>query len=314
VLSADTAYSYELAKLPHEVHVLGNRHIVWDSACRPLPDALRVSFGLDNIAADVLILGVDQWTFQEIDKRLLFLHLRDAFSGPKIVVNHGSNMVGGCSSEIMRGLVQDNYMVCESAAAMIQWDVDRSCVIPRGLTQAEWPQTDHSRRNVIAFDPHNHPEYHNRKALDALAQRLGIKVTRLGRTRRATSFDSYRAFLASSAIFFNASYAAPNPQAMLEAWHCGLAVVTTDSNGESDYIVNGENGFASHDMDELYAYVEQLLRNPREIRRIGANGRLSAERLFNTERFVAAWDSLLLDAALRFREAATAEPKLSRRR
>jgi glycosyltransferase involved in cell wall biosynthesis len=83
---------------------------------------------------------------------------------------------------------------------------------------------------------------------------------------------------------------------MLEAQHCGLATVTTNSNGESDFIVNGENGFASNNMSELHAFVEFLLRNPKEIQRIGANGRRSTQRLFNTERFIAAWNQLLIEA------------------
>ena len=45
---SDTAYDYELAKLPHDIVLLGNTHKQWDSAIRPLPDNVRVSYTLDD--------------------------------------------------------------------------------------------------------------------------------------------------------------------------------------------------------------------------------------------------------------------------
>jgi Glycosyl transferases group 1 len=291
---SNTAYDYELAKLPHDIVLLGNSHQHWNTAQRPFPNKLRVSYVLDR-SFDVLILGIDQWSFHELDQRMLFLQLRDRFPGPKIIANHGCNMVDGCSSEVMRDLVQDNLMACSSATAMNLWNVARGCVVRRGLTPAEWPETNYSRRNVVVFDPMHHPEFYNAEGVNNLVQRCGVKVARLGSKRKFTSFDAYRTFLAASAIFFNPSYAVPNPQAMVEAQLCGLAIVTTDSHGESDYIENGENGFASNNMSELHEFIEFLLRNPKEIRRIGANGRRTAQEAFNSEQFIAAWDRLLVE-------------------
>jgi glycosyl transferase family 1 len=293
---SNTAYDYELAKLPHDIFLLGNTHRPWNTAQRPLPGTLRVSYALDEILADALILGIDQWSFHEIDKRVLFLRLRDRFRGPKIIVNHGCNMVDGCSSEVMRDLVQTNLMVCSSAKAMDLWSVANARVLRRGLTAVEWPETNYSRGNVVVFEPAHHRNYYNADAVDGLTRRLGINVSRLEGSRKFNSFDAYRAFLASSAIFFNPSYAASNPQAMVEAQFCGLAIVTTNSHGETAYIENGENGFASNDMEELYTCIESLLRNPKELRRIGANGRRTAQRFFHTDQFAAGWNRVLAEA------------------
>ena len=112
---SDTAYDYELAKLPHDIVLLGNTHRQWDSAIRPLPETVRVSYTLDGARADILILGIDQWSFDEIEQRALFLRLCDRFRGPKIIVNHGCNMVDGCSAEIMRELVGQHIMVSRTA-------------------------------------------------------------------------------------------------------------------------------------------------------------------------------------------------------
>jgi Glycosyl transferases group 1 len=292
---SNTPYDYELAKLPHDIVLLGNTHQSWNAAQRPFPNNLRMSYILDrNI--DVLILGIDQWSFCEIDKRMLLFQLRNRFPGPKILVNHGCNMVDGCSSDVMRDLVQDHLMVCNSKKAMELWCVANARVVRRGLTPAEWPQTNYSRGNVVVFEPVEHRAYYNADAVDRLVERLGIKVTRLDGGRKFKSFDAYRAFLASSAIFFNPSYAAPNLQAMVEAQLCGLAVVTTNSHGEEAYIENGENGFASNNMEELYAFVEFLLRHPKELRRVGANGRRTVQCFFHAERFATEWDRLLVEA------------------
>ena len=83
---------------------------------------------------------------------------------------------------------------------------------------------------------------------------------------------------------------------MVEALLCGLAIVTTDRHSESGYIVNGENGFASNDMNELYVKVRFLVAHPKEVRRIGVSGRRTARRVFGGERFVAEWEAILAEA------------------
>jgi len=295
---SNTPYDYELAKLPHEVVLLENNHQRWNTAQRPFPNKLRVSYVLDP-SFDVLILGMDQWSYHELDQRMLFLHLRDSFLGPKIVINHGCNIVDGCCSDLMRELVQDNLMVCASEKSLELWSVANARVARRGFTPEEWPRTNYSRGNVVVFEPLSHRSYYNADAVDGLIEHLRIKVTRLDGGRKFQSFDAYRAFLASSAIFFNPSYAAPSLQAMVEAQLCGLAIVTTNSHGESAYIKNGENGFASNNMKELYACIESLLKNPKELRRIGANGRRTAQQFFHIDQFVAQWDRLLAEAVCR---------------
>jgi hypothetical protein len=293
---SDTAYDSELAKLPHDIVLLESTHQQWNSATRPLPENIRVSYTLEDSGADILILGIDQWSFEEFERRLLFLNLRDRFRGPKIVVNHGCNMVDGCSAEIMRDLVGHNIMVSRTATAAKLWNVERSRVVVPGLTASEWPETDYSRGNVVVLQPWDHSQFYNAPATDNLVKRIDKKMNPLGRGRAFANFDVYRSLLCSSSIYFNPSYAAPAPQAMVEAQLCGLAIVTTDRHGESGYIVNGENGFASNDMDELYAHVRFLCAHPKEVQRIGANGRRTAQRIFGSERFLSEWDALLVEA------------------
>ena len=87
----------------------------------------------------------------------------------------------------------------------------------------------------------------------------------------------------------------------------GLAIVTTDRHGESSYIVNGENGFVSNDMEALLAHVCFLYGGrPKEVQRIGANGRATARRIFGSEKF---WRS-----GMRFSPRPSAAPSFERDR
>jgi glycosyltransferase involved in cell wall biosynthesis len=73
----------------------------------------------------------------------------------------------------------------------------------------------------------------------------------------------------------------------------GLAIVTTNSNGEEEYIQNGVNGFCSNDLDELIDFLLYLRAHPQETRRIGQAGRKTAQDVFHIDRFVQQWEELL---------------------
>jgi hypothetical protein len=293
----ETEYVYELAQLPHDFALIGNTHERWDCSRRPLPQNVRISFSAEEANPDVLVLGVNPWSWIEIDQRLLFKRLRDHFSVPTIVVNHASNLLDDSSLQGVRDLIGESFQVFETEAAMSAWKPLCAQVIRRGLTLSDWQQTDYSRGNVVTVRPDRHLDYYNDAAIRELIARPHLKVSQLGRERKFQNFDAYRYFLSSSSIFFNPSVSDVCCAQMIEAWLAGLVTVTTDANGESSYIDNGENGFASNDMKELYDFIEFLCANPNEIPRIGANGRRLARTIYDGERFRREWQQLLEDAA-----------------
>ena len=75
----------------------------------------------------------------------------------------------------------------------------------------------------------------------------------------------------------------------------GLAIVTTNSHGEDEYIENGVNGFCSNDYDELVDYLDYLYRNPDQVAKIGQAGRATAQKVFHIDRFIEQWNRLLTD-------------------
>jgi glycosyltransferase involved in cell wall biosynthesis len=74
--------------------------------------------------------------------------------------------------------------------------------------------------------------------------------------------------------------------ATLEAMACGRPVVVTDTPGMSDYVKHGETGLLvpPGDSKELATTIRRVLSDPVLAGDLGAAGRESVERSFNSER------------------------------
>jgi hypothetical protein len=289
------AHDYELCKLGARFDVLMNTARSWNTKYRPIPANVSFVNDLTESDADVMILHVDQWTWQELDKRRLFEYYKERFAGAKVIINHGANFVDGCTSHQMERLIDGLPMICNSSTALTAWGIGNSRYIHHGMSADEWPQTNYGNLNVVVTQPHSgsHQTYRNNKAALDFEEKYGFKISWIGRDYHFKSMEQYTAYLSSSSIYFSPSYASPNPRARTEAMLCGLVVVTTDSHGESSYIQNGVNGFVSNNMNELYDSLNFLLANPKKIREIGDAGRRTAQELFSSERFCREWEEVL---------------------
>ncbi len=76
--------------------------------------------------------------------------------------------------------------------------------------------------------------------------------------------------------------------AILEAMAMGKAVVCTRTPGQTDVIVDGENGLYVEpgDPDSLRAAIQWLLDHPREAEQMGSNGRRLVEQEMSLEQYV----------------------------
>lgn len=290
-----TGHDYELVKLPHDFFFLTETHRNWARSQRPIPSQVTWVPTSDSVETDCMILHLDQWSFDEPAKRFLFLRYRDSYSGPKIVINHGSNAVDGMPSDVLATLVEGCYMVCNSATALRYWGMEQSRHIMHGMSPEEWAPTNYGRPEVLVIQPYSsaHGIVRNIAGIEKAEQ--FVPITWIGRDVRFDSFAKFRHFLQSSSIYFNPSYASANPRSRTEAMLTGLAIVTTASNGEEEYIENGRNGFCSNDFDELIEYLIYLHKRPDEVRRLGIAGRETAQRVFNIDRFISQWNDLLSD-------------------
>lgn len=79
-----------------------------------------------------------------------------------------------------------------------------------------------------------------RQALEQLAAELKLENTSF--TGRVEHEEIYR-YYAAADVFLNASRIDNQPLSLLEAFACGLPVVTTDAGGIPDIVTDGETGF-----------------------------------------------------------------------
>lgn len=290
-----TAHDYELAKLPHQFFYLLNTCRAWNTSQRPMPGNIVWVTGFDEVETDLAIFHLDQWSFLEPAKRFLFLRCKESYPGRKIVINHGCNMVDGCSSEKMAELVEGCFMVCNSSTSLRLWNIPNSRFIRHGMSPEEWPSTDYARHEIVVVQHYSdlHAAFRNNEGIKRAEEFLDIKW--VGRDVNFDSFNKYRHYLQSGSIFFNPSHASPNPRARTEAMLTGLAIVTTNSHGEDEYIENGVNGFYSNDIEELIDFLLYLKSHPKETRAIGQAGRETAQKVFHIDNFVRQWNELLRD-------------------
>ena len=82
------------------------------------------------------------------------------------------------------------------------------------------------------------------------------------------------------------SYREGLPKSLIEACACGLPIVTTDTVGCREVVSDGENGFLVpvKSVEQLAAALEKLIKDPSLRRRMGALGRIRAERLYDTRK------------------------------
>lgn len=94
-----------------------------------------------------------------------------------------------------------------------------------------------------------------------------------------------RPYLAQCNVFVLPSYREGTPKANLEAMACGRAVITTDTTGCRETVVDGENGYLVpiKDVDELYEKMRCFILNPDLALKMGADGRKKAETTFDVE-------------------------------
>ncbi|MEI6351272.1 MAG: glycosyltransferase family 4 protein [Verrucomicrobiota bacterium] len=282
-----------LTRVGHRFHYLCSAPREWNTEIRPLPKAILWVPDSRSVQTDLMILHLDQWSLQEPSVRFHFLHWKEIYPGKKIVINHGCNLVDGCSSEQMARLVEGCFMVCASETAQRLWNIPRSRVIMNGVSAADWPQTSYTRHEVLVVQPFasRHERYRN-TALVEKAERK-VDITWIGRDKKFESFQKYRHYVRGSSIFFNPSLGSPNPRARTEAMLSGLAVVTTNSHGEDQFITNGVNGFCSDNPKELVDYLAFLKANPAKTKEIGRAGRITAQKHFDVQRFSDQWNQLL---------------------
>ena len=111
-----------------------------------------------------------------------------------------------------------------------------------------------------------------RRSLEALAQELSLRNTTFGgQVDPASIADSYDA----ADIYLNGSEIDNQPLSLLEAFACGLPIVTTDAGGIPDIVTNGKTGMIvpRGDYRQMAERAMQLLRDVSLTRHLVEEGR-----------------------------------------
>jgi L-malate glycosyltransferase len=116
-----------------------------------------------------------------------------------------------------------------------------------------------------------------RESLETLKVELKLKQTFF--TGRVEHEDIHKQYEAAS-VYLNASKIDNQPLSILEAFACGLPVVTTDAGGIPDIVTDGETGFLVRvgDYNALADRALKLLSDPEMARTIARRAREECER------------------------------------
>src|SRR6185503_2815524 len=110
-----------------------------------------------------------------------------------------------------------------------------------------------------------------RSLLEKLASELGLQNTRfVGRVEHDAIVEQYR----NAHIYLNGSEIDNQPLSILEAFACGLPIVTTNAGGIPDMVADGKSGFvvSSGDHEAMAERALLLLSDPELASRIALSG------------------------------------------
>jgi len=99
--------------------------------------------------------------------------------------------------------------------------------------------------------------------------------------------NDVRSAIADCSVYVLPSYYREGtPRTVLEAMSMGRAIITTDSPGCRETVVEGKNGFlvATRSVDELVAAMEKLIERPDLIERMGVESRRIAEEKYDVHK------------------------------
>tara|TARA_B100001094_G_scaffold327545_1_gene386002 strand:- start:725 stop:1711 length:987 start_codon:yes stop_codon:yes gene_type:complete len=97
-------------------------------------------------------------------------------------------------------------------------------------------------------------------------------------------------------VYLNTTNDSPIPMSLLEAMSCGCAVVSSATCMIPEVIKNGINGFISNDAEELKGYIQTLLDNPDQARKLGEEARKTIINMFSENLFIDRWNQVFQDA------------------
>lgn len=241
---------------------------------------------------------------------------------PKIAVCHGTppfvGQYGADPGEIsdftvhseevnrIRTMLEDATVICNSYQAAEEWGFSGRRVIWHGLDPQEIPTGSHGKQVVGHGEDHSRPHYRGLHCYRRVSELLdpgihlsdhkhaGVKLIPSEDPRYShAKFRNWIDHVGSFKVYLNTTLRSPMPRSRSEAMMSGVIPVTLNNHDADHFIRHGVNGFLGASADELADAINYLLRNEHAREKISAEARHTATNVFNHDRYLSDWESLL---------------------
>ncbi len=205
-------------------------------------------------------------------------------------------------------LLGDITVVCNSHQAQDEWGFANSRVIWHGFSPHDFPAGRHDRLlgGMLERAMLNRPHYNGYFIYKAVKEKLGDQVDfshlavppppeniSKGNVWATIKFQNYVRELGRFAIYFNPTKRSPMPRLRGEAMLTGAVSISLQNHDVDRFISNGVNGYYSAEPEQLADYILYLAKNPHIREKTGIASRLLAMDIFNHDRYLAEWTSLI---------------------
>jgi glycosyltransferase involved in cell wall biosynthesis len=212
------------------------------------------------------------------------------------------------NADQLRRKLSEVPVVVNSHQAANEWQFKHMRVIWHGYDPQEFRCGKHDLDIVShGADPYR-PHYRGMHQFRAVVERLapGIRVSTHAHqayvpvpstdSRFATcNFESWVEHLGRHKAYLNTTMRSPMPRTRTEAMLCGVVPVSLDNHDVSLFIKNGINGFYSSFVEELADHCNFICRNKNSWEKMSAMARSTAMDIFNHDRYLNEWMSLITD-------------------
>lgn len=149
------------------------------------------------------------------------------------------------------GLAADDIVIVTVGRVVSRKNID---ALVEAMSRIKGPQNDAHRVKLVVIG--DGPERERLVQL-AASKKLDSRVQFVGNIDN----DTKHRYLASADIYASTSIHEGFGLVFLEAMHAGLPVVCYDNGGQTDFVIDGENGFvcALNDIDRFCEALEQLI-------------------------------------------------------
>ncbi len=242
---------------------------------------------------------------------------------PKVAVCHGTPQFMGqynptyagddlgapieSSRQALVRYLGDGPVVCNSHQALREWGFKNSRVIWQGFDPSEFYTTSYeggvlTLGRAIKERPYYRGYKHYLRVCELLPEeyqpehhsvrRPPLGISNSDRYARL-KYEAYKESLRRYSVYFNPTIRSPMPRSRGEAMMSGLVTVSAANHDVEMFIRNGWNGFYAETAEEMAEQIGFLMKNKNECRKIGERARLTAADVFNHDRYLHAWQTLI---------------------